>query len=222
MYPISVIIVGGGAEARRVLEILESDRSTHVAIGWVEGPEPVDTGEMNCPSIPHLGTFEGPALLHSCQGVVLASEEPSARREVLARLHQVGLKALTLIHPRAIVSDSARIGQGVVVHAGAVIEAKATIGKGARVGSLSTLGVGCRIGDSAFIGHGVHCGSESRLGEGVSVGYGSVILDDVLVGPDCVIGPSSQVADDILAGSCLWELGTVEREISSHPELDQG
>lgn len=222
MQATSVVIVGSGPEARRVLEILEKNRSTHVAIGWVDGPEAFETPANSLSSIPHLGAFGGPALLHSCQGVVLALENSAARQEVLARLHQIALPSVTLVHPQAIVSDRARLAEGVVVHAGAVIEADASIGRGARIGPLSTVGVGSRIGDTTFIGGGVHCGSETRLGEGVSVGNGSVILDEVLVGPDSVIGPSSQIAGDILAGSCLWEVGTVEREIPSHRELDQG
>jgi len=222
MSPIQVIVVGTGGEARRVLDLLESEPLRHVAIGCVTGPDPVDSDPSGGGNLAHLGRFDGPALLtQSCQYAVLALEQPWARHEALAHLNQIGMPALTLVHPRAILSSSSTIGAGAVIHAGAIIEADVSVGPGARIGSLCTLGIGCRIGDNAFLAHGVHCGASSRLGEGVAVGSGTVIGEAVLVGPDSLIGPCSLVTENLLAGSRMWETGTAEREFTPHPEIDQ-
>lgn len=77
----------------------------------------------------------------------VAIGNPAVRAQYLDRIG----KAATLIHPKACVSPSAKIGEGCIVEAGAVICSDAKIGKGtiimanAVVGHNATIGECCQL-----------------------------------------------------------------------------
>ena len=77
-----------------------------------------------------------------------------------------------LVHPSAIVSDSASIGEGSIIMAGAIIQPHASIGRHVIVNSGATLDHHCIIGDYAHIAPGAHLCGAVHVGEGTLVGVG--------------------------------------------------
>ncbi|HRZ05537.1 MAG TPA: hypothetical protein P5102_05190 [Candidatus Competibacteraceae bacterium] len=94
-----------------------------------------------------------------------------------------GYHAPALIHPRAYVADSVRVGEGAMVMAGAIVDMKvileelAVVWPGVCVNHDSSIGVNTFLSPSTTI-----CGA-SVVGSHVFVGAGSVIVDHVKV-PD--------------------------------------
>ena len=80
------------------------------------------------------------------------------------------------VHPSAVVSHEAKLGQGVSINANAVIEAGAEIGDG------TVIGAGC------YIGHDVKIGAGSLLYPNVTVMYRCVIGRKAVIHPGVVIG----------------------------------
>lgn len=80
------------------------------------------------------------------------------------------------VHPSAVVSPDAKLGQGVSINANAVIEAGAEIGDG------TVIGAGC------YIGHDVKIGASSLLYPNVTVMYRCVIGRKAVIHPGVVIG----------------------------------
>lgn len=80
------------------------------------------------------------------------------------------------VHPSAVVSPDAKLGQGVSINANAVIEAGAEIGDG------TVIGAGC------YIGHDVKIGAGSLLYPNVTVMYRCVIGRMAVIHPGVVIG----------------------------------
>lgn len=80
------------------------------------------------------------------------------------------------VHPSAVVSPDAKLGQGVSINANAVIEAGAEIGDG------TVIGAGC------YIGHDVKIGAGSLLHPNVTVMYRCVIGRKAVIHPGVVIG----------------------------------
>ena len=80
------------------------------------------------------------------------------------------------VHPSAVVSPDAKLGQGVSINANAVIEAGAEIGDG------TVIGAGC------YIGHDVKIGAGSLLYPNVTVMYRCVIGRKAVTHPGVVIG----------------------------------
>jgi len=107
-----------------------------------------------------------------------------------------------LVHPTAKVASTATIGDGVIVLAGAIVEANstlepfcavctgATIGQNTRIGAYSTIAPGATvsrnvvIGSRSFVGLQAYIGSYSGIGNDVIVGAKSAVTGII---PDCVV-----------------------------------
>lgn len=107
---------------------------------------------------------------------------------------------LKAIHPTAIISPHASIGDGTVVMQGAIIQSCA------RIGEQCIVNTGASVGHDVTIGDFVHVASHATItggvtvGEGTWIGAGSVIRQGVHIGSWTMIGAGSVVVDDIPDG----------------------
>ena len=106
----------------------------------------------------------------------------------------------TVIHPAAIVSPSAMVGEGTVVMQGTIIQSDAVIGRHVIVNTGASIDHECRIGDFAHISpHATLCGNVT-VGDGAWVAAGCIVLPGVKIGRWSVIGAGSVVSHDIPDG----------------------
>ena len=101
------------------------------------------------------------------------------------------------VHPSALVSESATLGEGTVVMHGAVIQADARIGRHCIVNTGASVDHECLIGDYVHISpHATLCGNVS-VGEGSWIGAGAVVIPGVKIGRWCTVGAGAVVIRDI-------------------------
>lgn len=101
------------------------------------------------------------------------------------------------IHPSAIVSPSAKIGEGTVVMPGAIINADAVIGQHCIINTGAIVDHDCVIEDYCHIApHATLCGIV-HVGEGTLIGVGSCVKQCINLGRWSVLGAGSVVVRDI-------------------------
>lgn len=110
------------------------------------------------------------------------------------------LEFATAIHPSAIISPTAKIGEGTVVMAGAVINADAVIGKHCIVNTGATVDHDCVIEDYCHIAPGVNVSGGTHIGTGTWIGVGACVIQCLNIGKDCMIGAGSVVVTEIPDG----------------------
>lgn len=151
----------------------------------------------------------GSKVLHDAEGLspmIVSIGVNKMRRIVVDRLMANAnadghsLEFATAIHPSAIISPSAKIGEGSVVMAGAVINADAVIGKHCIVNTGATVDHDCVIGDYCHIAPGANISGGTHIGEGTWIGVGSCVIQCLNIGKDCMIGAGSVVVKDIPDG----------------------
>ena len=99
----------------------------------------------------------------------------------------------TAIHPSAIVSPSAQIGEGTVVMPGAIINADAVIGKHCIINTGASVDHECVIGDYCHIAPHVTLCGQVHVGEGTVVGVGASVIPCIKIGKWCTIGAGAAV-----------------------------
>lgn len=125
----------------------------------------------------------------------------------------------TTLHPTAVVSPRARIGQSVSVGPYAVIEDDVTIGDGTTIGSHVLISNGARLGQDCRIHHGaaiggppqdlkykgepttVELGDRTTVREFVTLNRGTTSSGKTTIGSDCLLMAYSHVAHDCRVGN---------------------
>lgn len=134
---------------------------------------------------------------HSAEGltpVIVSIGNNRIRKMIVERLNcDFG----TAIHPSAIVSPSAKIGEGSVVMAGAIINADAVIGKHCIVNTGATIDHDVVLEDYVHVAPGANVSGATKVGEGTWLGVGSSVIQCLNIGKNCMIGAGSVVVKDI-------------------------
>lgn len=125
------------------------------------------------------------------------------RKGMAARCAALGVSLLTVVHPSALISPSARIGAGVVLSPRAVVHTDAWVGEGTIVNTGGIVEHDVIVGEYAHVSPNAVLAGGSRLGALSHLGAGSVVIDDVVVGSGCIVGAGSVVTrslpDDVVA-----------------------
>ena len=149
-----------------------------------------------------VNTCAGLPVLHDASGLspmIVSIGVCRIRKVVIERLQLSGKHVVfgTAIHPSAIVSPSAQIGEGTVIMAGAVINADAKIGKHCIINTGATVDHDCVIEDFCHIAPGAHISGGTHIGEGTWIGVGTSVIQYLNIGKNCMIGAGSVVVRDI-------------------------
>lgn len=147
---------------------------------------------------PELNSLHDIPVLHDATGcfpIIISIGSNAIRQKIAARLdHPVFGKA---IHPSAIVSPYAAIGQGSVVMQGAIIQSDARVGEHCIINTGATVDHDCSIGDFVHISpNATLCGNVS-IGDGTQIGAGSVVVPGIKIGKWALIAAGSVVTTDI-------------------------
>lgn len=161
-----------------------------------------------------LHWLSGIPVLHHIDGIhnIIVSIGNNRTRKII--VEKVSCNYLNAIHPSAIVSPSAQIGEGTVVMPGAIINADAVIGKHCIVNTGASIDHECVIGDYCHIApHASLCG-QVRVGDGTLIGVGASIIPCVSIGKWSIIGAGSVVVEDISDG--VTAVGIPAKKIKSN------
>lgn len=188
--PQPLLLIGAGGFTRETLELVRAvNRNGDVwdVMGLLDD-DPGLHGRM-IHGVPVIGPSEAArdapdTLVTAC---VASPSDPMRRLNLVARLGLPAERYATLVHPTAVVPESASIGPGCVVHAATILTAD--IGLGSHVAIMPavvlthddvvregvTFGAGARVAGGVTIERGAYIGSGGLVREGIVIGAGAVI-----------------------------------------------
>lgn len=162
-----------------------------------------------------VGAIHEAAKFKGCRFVNgIAGQETFRKIPDIVERTGVGTKAFeTVIHPRAVVAPSARIGRGSVILAGSVVCPQAVIGDHVLVLQNASINHDCRIGEFATVSAGVTLLGFVAIGRNAFVGGGATVAPLCKVGDRALVGAGAVVVRDVRAGSVV--AGNPARELAS-------
>ncbi len=165
-----------------------------------------------CGSFPIVGTSKE-SVHYMGYDVIVGIGNAQIRERIQERLESDGLSIITLIHPSAVVADSAVIQSGTAVMAGAVINPGAKIGKGCIVNTCSSIDHDCVVSDYVHVSVGAHIAGMVQIGARTCIGAGATVCNNLSICGGCVIGAGAVVIKNIetrgtYIGVPAWMMGT--------------
>ena len=139
------------------------------------------------------------------EGIIVGVGNSALRRraELFQLLRESGIPVPSLLHPRAVVSRSCRIGDGAVVFPGSILGAGVEVGDNAVIYSGVVMEHDCRIGDHAYLSPGVILSRSVTVEAGAFLGVGAVALPGITIGKNAVVAAGAVVIADVLAGETV-------------------
>lgn len=132
-----------------------------------------------------LGSLDMVSRTHPASeyGIVMAigySNIP-ARWVAWQRVRAMGYATPSLIHPRAYVADSARVADGAMIMAGAIVDVRAEIGEASVLWPGACVNHDARVGANSFISPNATICGFARLGSHSFIGAAAAIVDHGVV-----------------------------------------
>jgi sugar O-acyltransferase (sialic acid O-acetyltransferase NeuD family) len=220
-----IIVLGAGGNSIGILDAIEAANAAGTDSFRIEGilDDIADNLGRSFLGCKVLGRIDEASRFEGCLFVNGISSVDSFRKmpAIVARTGLDSSRFATVIHPRATVAASARIGAGTSILAGSVICPEAVIGEHVIVLQNTSVNHHSRVGDFATLSATVTVLGFIEIGRGAFVSGGSTIAPRVKIGDSALVGAGSVVLRDVPAGRVF--AGNPARELEkSRYRLDAG
>src|ERR1700732_3096903 len=193
-----VIVWGAGGHGKVIVDALLASESCTV-VGILDDDKTKAGTEVLGVLVSHspgglkalLETFE-------FDHVAIGIGDNYARYNKFQEVKSCGLKAMNVIHPGAHISRFVRLGVGITILAGAVIEDNACVNPAASIDHDNLLEASCHIFPNATLTGGV------RVGPFAYVGSGAVIAPNLTVGKYSSVGAGAVVLAGVAEGTVVF------------------
>jgi sugar O-acyltransferase (sialic acid O-acetyltransferase NeuD family) len=119
------------------------------------------------------------------------------RINIINKVLEMGLQFTNIIHPKAYVSRTVKLGAGVFINSGVQIATDVSISNHVIINRGALIGHGVNINEFSVISPGVNIAGNVTIGEKTVVGMGTNIIERVTIGNNCMIGAASLLTKDI-------------------------
>lgn len=185
--PSEIVLVGAGAHAVSVLDLIEATAELSI-FGLLDNR--IGKGESfldyRC-----LGPFDSLSMwINEERGFLVSVGQigsPGIRESLYGSLAALNAQVLTVVSPHSYVSPRSSLGRGTAVFHGAVVNARATIGENCIINSLSLIEHDATVGSHSHVATGARVNGGATIGSRCFVGSGAVIFQGCQIPDDAVV-----------------------------------
>lgn len=209
-----ILLIGAGGHAKSVIDSLKA-QGKYEAAGIIDKTE---VGSAQVLDIPIIGTDEDmPRFyekgIHHAFVTVGSIGDIRIRQRLYQKLKAIGFILPNIIDPSAVISPTAKLGEGVFVGKSATINAGSSIGDMAIINTAAVIEHECTIGNFCHITPAAAlCGNVS-IGDNTHIGTNATVIQGVKIGSNTLVGAGSVVLKDI--PNKVRVAGVPSREINS-------
>jgi sugar O-acyltransferase (sialic acid O-acetyltransferase NeuD family) len=199
-----VIIFGAGIRGRMALENFNSNEV--LIYGFLDEDTMLHNTEIS--EVMVLGDLmdDGFLKIVGNKTEVFVALENKAKKEKVVKmlLERRKVMPVNAIHNKAVVSEDAELGHGILISAGAIVGQGVKLGSHSVIHSSAIIEVLGQIGEFAEIGSGAIINAAAIIGDGAFVGSGAVVVAGVEIGKNARIGAGSVVIENVEAGITVF------------------
>jgi sugar O-acyltransferase (sialic acid O-acetyltransferase NeuD family) len=201
-----MVVIGGGGHGRVVCEAISLQPAFEVRAVVDDDPQLRGTLVAGIPIVgalaEELPRLFGQGVRHALIAVGSVSSNVS-RAEIFARVKAMGFSFVNVVHPSAVVSASAKLGEGTVVLAGAVVGVGAMLGANVIMNTRAVVDHDCVIGDHVHIAPGAVLAGTVDVQDLAYIGAGATIKQGIRIGRAALVGLGAAVIRDVPDGAAV-------------------
>jgi sugar O-acyltransferase (sialic acid O-acetyltransferase NeuD family) len=200
---IRAVGLGAGSHAKSVLDAIRSAGRFEVVALVDDDPAREGTevlGHRVVGGADALERLRGEGIEHAFVGIGGVADN-EARERAFARLVAAGFELPPIVHATAHVSPWARLGSGVHVLAGVVVNAAAEVEENVILNTGALVEHDCRIGAHTHVAPGVTLGGLVTVGAHAHVGIGATVVQGVRIGERALVAAGAVVIGDVEDGA---------------------
>lgn len=191
-----ITLIGAGGHAGVVIDALLLRGTALSDIALRDGNLARDGTTMmgvtiNCPEMSPL--LNG-------KSVHFALGDGGLRAKLLSVAKAMSCALETILHPAAMISPFAEIGEGTFAAAGSIVGPFARLGASVIINHGAVVDHDCVVGDCSHVAPNATLGGGVTVGACVLVGSGSTVLPGIKVGDGAIIGAGAVVTKDVAPG----------------------
>jgi len=192
----NVVVIGAGGHAKVVISCLRASGMRPTAIYD-------DNEQLWGTSVAGVAVAGGIAELEKGSAkvkAIIAIGDNETRQAVREKLADALLKWTTVIHPAAIVDQTASIGEGTLICAGAVIQADASIGEHVIINTGAHVDHDSSVGDYSHVGPSGTLTGNCVVETTVLVGAGGIVIPGCRIKKGVTVAAGATVTGDVAEG----------------------
>jgi UDP-perosamine 4-acetyltransferase len=211
-----IIILGGGGHAKVLAYTLQL-RGLQL-LGYTD---PLGPGQLL--GLPHLGDDES-IYAYSPDEILLVNGLGSigagdARKRLFTSFKQKAYFFSSVTHSSAVVAPDVRLGEGVQILAGAVINPGSVISDNTIVNTRACIDHDCVVGRHTHVAPGAVLSGGVYIGDGVHIGAGATIIQGITVGEGAVVGAGAAVVRPVPPGTTVVGVPAQPLRVCDEAEL---
>jgi sugar O-acyltransferase (sialic acid O-acetyltransferase NeuD family) len=205
MSEVAVVVLGAGGNSLAIVDAIEElnrrpeTGAAYILLGFLDDiPENRDKKIMGYPV---LGRIDQASRFSECVFINgIASESSYTKKpEIVARSGVPRERFVSIVHPRATVARTARIGNGTSIMANSVICPEAVVGDHVIILQNTVVNHHSVIADHVTLSSGITILGYIKVEDSAFIGGGASIRPYVKIGPRAMVGMGAVVVKDVPA-----------------------
>jgi len=120
------------------------------------------------------------------------------RLQLFSDIESLGFKNwMSLIHPSAVISTSAKVGDNVFINANTTVASNTKVSDNCLINRNVAVGHNVNIGSFCEIGPAVNITGGTQINDKVFIGAGAIIINEVKIGTEATVAAGSLVTRDV-------------------------
>lgn len=193
-----VFVIGAGGHAKVIVDILQQNMEYEV-VGLID-----QQGTGGFWNIPVIGSDEDLPRLRAEMNVnkaFVALGNGKLRKLVTSKVLAAGYTLINVISKYSTISNRVKLGTGIAIMPGAVINADVVIGDGCIINTNASLDHEDIVGNYTHIAPGSALSGKISVGRQCLLGTGCRVIDGIKIGDNTIVGAGTVVIDNI-EGNC--------------------
>ncbi|APJ04562.1 acetyltransferase [Silvanigrella aquatica] len=196
-----VVIIGAGGHAKVVVDTLQAMQCE--ILGYTN-----ITSEKPLLNIKYLGSDDF-IINQNPKNILLVIGFGSVkfaleRQKTFEKWKSLGFSFKSLIHPSAIISQYAKLGEGVQVLMGSLIQACATIKDNCIINTGASVDHDCFIDSHCHIAPRVTLSGGVTISSNCHIGTGAVVIQNIIIENNVTVGAGAVVIKNVSSNSVVY------------------